>query len=496
VNTASTVASTIEIYGIEVDVASSVANGSAVTMTLTTTVPVVVTSNTVAYVNRVLVGVAAVPDVYIGYNGQNSGMITVTETAAGFFQAGSGGNNQLEICISNGEGDQFMFAPWAVVTTGNLLLENTSTYLGVSSVAGTLTDDNQCATWVVYAASTTASTISIVGANASGALPVGADNGPTLSVNINDTPGPVIMTVSTGSATTTVYSTQVTNAIRVFKNGVVVAAVPPIPFIAAGASGTGANLTLSETLNGQLVAGEEIVCGIVPNGPNPIQEPAFFQIANSSELPVISTNTSSGLIAQLEDWDEGAFEIYVSQQAVSPGLGVITVSNINYNVITAVSNGSINIECYNNSFEDHTALSGAFPQQGFEVGQDFDQTVTDATVGAGLQKVVMSADSSLSASGPWTTATKILTKGQSITIRVRTNPQLAGDKLGVWIAKKTGGKWSAYKPHTSVTTDVTGTAYYTYTFTSKAWLAFRFYYGGSATNATALSYPSQFGRVV
>ncbi len=86
-----------------------------------------------------------------------------------------------------------MFAPWAIVTTGNLLLENTSTYLGVSSVAATLTNNNQCATWVVYAASTIASTISIVGANASGALPVAAANGPTLSVNINDTPGPEIM---------------------------------------------------------------------------------------------------------------------------------------------------------------------------------------------------------------------------------------------------------------------------------------------------------------
>ncbi len=187
----------------------------------------------------------------------------------------------------------------------------------------------------------------------------------------------------------------------------------------------------------------------------------------------------------------------MSQQAVSPALGVITVSNINYNVATAVANGAINLDCYNETYYDHTSQATVHPNQGYEEGQDFEAIVTDATIGAGLQKVVMSADSSLSASGPFSTSTKILTKGQSITIRIRTNPQLAGTKLGVWIAKKgTNGKWGAYKPHTSVITDVTGTAYYTYTFTSKAWLAFRFYYGGSATNAVAWSYPSQFGRVV
>ncbi len=39
--------------------------------------------------------------------------------------------------------------------------------------------------WSIYSASTVASTISIVGATASGPLAVGATNGPTLSVGGN-----------------------------------------------------------------------------------------------------------------------------------------------------------------------------------------------------------------------------------------------------------------------------------------------------------------------
>ncbi len=102
-----------------------------------------------------------------------------------------------------------------------------------------------------------------------------------------------------------------------------------------------------------------------------------------------------------------------------------------------------------------------------------------------------------SATSGFSTPTKILAVGKSITIRIQSNPQLAGTRLGVWIAiKGSNNVWGAYKPHTSVTTDATGTAYYTYTFGSKVWLAFRLYYGGSTTYAPAWSYPSQFGRAM
>ena len=129
------------------------------------------------------------------------------------------------------------------------------------------------------------------------------------------------------------------------------------------------------------------------------------------------------------------------------------------------------------------------------------QTFT-LTVGSGisgLTPVTLTAASALGASSTsgFSTATKILAVGQSITIRVQSSPRLAGTRLGVWIAKKnSNGTWGAYSPHASVTMDSTGTAYYTYTFGSKAWLAFRLYYGGSTTYAPAWSYPSQFGRAM
>jgi hypothetical protein len=103
-----------------------------------------------------------------------------------------------------------------------------------------------------------------------------------------------------------------------------------------------------------------------------------------------------------------------------------------------------------------------------------------------------------SATSGFSTSTKIIKVGQSITIRVQSSPLLAaGTKLGVWVAVKgSNGAWGVYKPHASVTTDSTGTAYYTYKIGSKAWLAFRLYFGGNATYAPTWSYPSQFGRAM
>ncbi len=109
--------------------------------------------------------------------------------------------------------------------------------------------------------------------------------------------------------------------------------------------------------------------------------------------------------------------------------------------------------------------------------------------------VAIAAVSSSDVSGPFTTPTKILRRGQSITLRFTTSPALAGTRLGVWIAiKGPDGTWSAYAPHASVTTDAGGVATYRYTTSSKVWLAFRARYSGSSMYAPAWSYPSQFGR--
>ncbi len=107
-------------------------------------------------------GTGAQPTIFINYNGQNSGMITLTEAGAGFFQAARARNDAFGICINTGE--TFTYAPWAIVAAGDLKLL-TSTSTGATSSPGTLlsADGKSCAMWSIYSASTVASTIDIVG---------------------------------------------------------------------------------------------------------------------------------------------------------------------------------------------------------------------------------------------------------------------------------------------------------------------------------------------
>ncbi len=508
VSTASTSGvATVTISSISVDVAASVANGSSVTMTLSTSVPVNVTSNVVAYVNRVIVGVGALPTVYIGYNGQNTGLITVTESAAGFFQAGSGGNNQFEICIANGSGDQFMFAPWAIVTSGDLKLLNTSTLLGVTSVAGSLTSGNSCATWYVYSGSTVASTISIVGANASGALPVAAGNGPTLSVSPSDQPGSVQMTVTTGAGATPTYSTTVTNAIRAFKSGVVVAAASQ-PFIAPGTTGAAGNITISETLNGQLVADEDITCQVLNSAFNQNQQ-VYLSAANSNMLPVVSTNTTTGLIAHFVSVNSAtnSFTLHVDQQAVAPGLGTITVSNLNYTVVSGTTNGSVYLDCFNGTFTPeflyplgyrYPTLLGIAPYTWVKspsIGTAFDQYVSNAVIGspAVKGKVVISAFGS--GGTTYSISSQVLARGQKLTVTFKTSPKLAGERLGIWLEVRQRGATSfgPFSPHTSITLDYNGVGTYTYVASSGVKIGLSGRFLGNDTLMPATSYPTIFG---
>jgi hypothetical protein len=490
----------IVLSNISLDLAASAPAGN-VNLTVSTSPAIftVVNSATIAYTNRVIVGVGSVPNIWIGYNGQPSGLITVTESGPGFFQSGSSGNNQFQVCITDQwfPYESFTFAPYAVVNNpaSGLQLLNPSTLAGSTSVVGSLDASSRCATWYIYSASTgTAASISIVGANAAGPLPVLATNGPTLSVMNNAHPGPVMMTVTTGGGVTPTFSTQVTNGMRVYKGGVVVTALSQ-PYIAPGTTGAAGDITIAETLNGQLTAGEEIWCGVLDSAMNENQQ-IYLSVANSNDLPTVTTNTSSGLIAHVvasQQYSDG-FTIEVDQQAYAPSLGVITVQNIHYSVVSGTTTGPINLECYPeylNNFIGHPSTPSQ-PLFGSSNGYDFDAFVSNAIVGT-VPTVVMSADSSLSATGPFTTATKVLKPGQSITFRIRTNPLMAGKTLGVWIAKKgANGTWSAYAPHASVVTDVNGYAYYTYKTTSLVWLGFRFKYSDGTT--TSWSYPSVFAR--
>ena len=352
---------------IYLDVASTVPYGTAVNLSVTESPAVTtsVSSSTIAYVAQGLlaVSVQAVPTVYIDNNAQQSGVITVSESMPGFFQAGSSGNNQLTVCITDqGAGAQstFTFAPYAIVTAGNVSLLNTSTYVGTTSAQGTLTNNATCATWYVFSASTTASTITIVGANASGALSATVPtNGPTLSVMSNALVGPVVMTVSSGTTSTTLYSKQVTNAVRAFKSGVTVTADTQ-PYVAPGTTSAAGNVKIAETLNGQLLAGEQITCTVLPNPLNESQQ-TYLSTANANNLPVVTTG--GGLLAYLVGTTSTSFTVGVTQQAFAPSFGSINVGNLWFTTISGATNGPVTLECMNGTQYTgstfHTGMIGA-----------------------------------------------------------------------------------------------------------------------------------------
>ena len=80
-------------------------------------------------------------------------------------------------------------------------------------------------------------------------------------------------------------------------------------------------------------------------------------------------------------------------------------------------------------------------------------------------------------------STKIVKVGSSITIQITTSPSLAGQRLGIWVAKKTNGVWSSFAPHASVTVGSDGVAYYVYAAGSKVWESFRAVYGSNLSPA-------------
>jgi hypothetical protein len=358
ISTASTTASTITLSNIYLDVASTVPYGTAVNLVVTTS-PVVtlsVTANTIAYVAQALlaVSVQAVPTVYMDYNAQPSGVITVSESMPGFFQAGSSGNNTLTLCTDGYE--TFTFAPYAIVTAGNVSLLNTSTYVGTTSAQSTLNSTATCATWYVFSASTTASTISIVGANASGALSATvATDGPTLSVMANAPVGPVLMTVTSGTSTTTLYSKQVSNAVRAFKSNVTVTAVSQ-PYLRPGTTNAAGGVTIAETLNGQLLAGELITCTVLPNPQNDAQQ-TYLATANANNLPVVTTG--GGMLAHLVGTTNTSFTVAVDQQAFAPSFGSINVGNLWFTTISGATTGPVTLECMNGTqYTGSTLVTG------------------------------------------------------------------------------------------------------------------------------------------
>ena len=153
------------------------------------------------------------------------------------------------------------------------------------------------------------STIEIRGADASDVvLPSGANNGPRLNVVPGvlaaGTPGPTLVNVLIGQqadvASLARLSTIVQNAVRAFKSGVNVVAVSQ-PIIAQGATGLAGNIKITETLAGQFKARTGHLrrrsCRERSTGVLQARQDTFLATANQNQLPVVTTNVASGLLA-------------------------------------------------------------------------------------------------------------------------------------------------------------------------------------------------------
>jgi len=465
------------------DIDASTPLGTAINVTVTgaPAINVSVDANTIAYVSRVVVGTAAQPTIFINYNDQASGQLTLTESAAGFFTDGTGSNNAFGLCITTGE--SFTRAPFAVVTAGDLKLLDG--LVGGTSVRGTLftgpdpdgagpLTSSSCVRWTVYTASTAASTIEIRGSDASDVvLASGSLNGPRLSVPGTLTPGSTQANILIGSQTNvangTAVSSVVSNAIRAYKSDIIVAAVSQ-PTIGKGATSHAGDITITETQAGQFKPGETICVDIQARSSNYYVQDTFFNTSSTNGTPIVQTNAAAtGLLASgvsvnsscgFAD-NRAAFSFSITQQAFGPTPGVITLSNMWMTTNADALNGTVLVRVFRSN----------------TTGVDFGAFVSNAKVGAA---VAGTAGSRLGVTqvGAFTTATKVQKVAKYVTFRFDFGVAAAGQHIDIWAATKTGNDWSGFAKVTSRVANASGVVYYYIRQSSATWKSYRGMWAG------------------
>jgi hypothetical protein len=477
----STGLATITLSGINLDVASTVPSGTVVNVVVTSSpaINVKITANTIANVGRIVVGTAAQPVIFINFNDQSTGMITLTESAAGFFQAGTGANNRITLCLTTGEA--FTRAPFAVITAGDLKL--LTGLVGGTSVLGTLNTvgGNNCAYWTVYSASTVISTIEIRGSDSAGVvLPTGALNGPRLSVPSNLSPGTTQMSVTSGDGGTILATLGlVSNATRAFKSDVIVAAVSQ-PVIPAGATGAAAgDITITETLNGQFKPGQVVCIQIQPRTASTGPQDTWFDAGGggpTSKLPVITTNAASGLLVSsvavggtqdsgcaggISD-NRAVASFSVTQQSFGGTMGVITISNLHYATNADAPDGNVLVRVFTKSVP-----AGVF----------FSTFISNARIGS---TVAGTAATRLGVTqvGAFTTSTKVAGLHKYVTYRFDFGVGAAGAHVDIWGATKNGNDWTAFTKITTRVANASGVVYYYIRQGAATWKSYRAMWAG------------------
>jgi len=510
-------AESILLNNIRVDVDATATPGTGVNIVASQgTTGINIASSLVANIGRVIVGVAAQPTIFIGFNDQPSGMKTLTEAGTGFFQSGVGGNNTFGLCITTGE--TFTRAPWAVVTaaggTPGLTLLNPATALAVSQIPGTLTNGGRCAYWTVFSASTTGpATIEIRGsADGTTPLPTGPNNGPRLSVGNGLAPGSEQAAILVGVNTNVVagcttfagcqanpaFSSFVSEAIRAFKNSVTVTAASQPNCPPGTLDCLLGNIVITETQNGQFKANDIIRGYFLPDSKS-LRNEVSIKAGNTNDLPIITTNTNSGLLVSavtvvcppnIPLLNICFFAFQVTQQSFGPAFGQVTVSNIHATIAKDATPGPIQMDWGNTGFILGVPI-------GAPIGQPFEATVSNGNIGTGPITATTKTSASTAVgktnnSVLFTVGTKVVplvaSSNNIVTVRVKVDPALVGKSVVIERAvKNANGTWGAFTKITTRTIGADGYAYYYASAHSAQWVSYRGMFAGTTTG------PIQYG---
>ena len=489
----------VELDPIAYDVASTVPGGTFVEVDLAISGGILAnpTSNTNAVVFRGINASAPTPTVYIGENNQPTGLVTLMEAAPGFFQAGTGNNNVIEVCQESVNWTMTL-APSAKVTAGDLLLRNGLVSAPVGTpVVGSL-NSNGCWDWTVWAPSTVASTLVIGNSTFT--------SGPLINVAPGQTPGIVSLEVFTGNNSGVLDRTLVAKvgfAIAAFRNQVAVTALGQ-PVIPQGAKTKAGAIQVAETANGQLKHYEDICVEVLPRSSTTLlKQDVTLQALTTADLPTVTasggllvgpvevsntdcsalfngnTSPSVGLGGILQNLlgsgtNMVSFSFPVLQQSTT-GAGKLIIDNMNYIVTADAPTGPVLVNVY------------GFGQSNTNI--DFQATVSNAKIGV-APKLNIAANSALGlnpTSGYTAVTPKTQAVGKYVTWKFTGGKSLAGQRVNILVAKKFGGAWGGPVYLKSAWADANGIVTFAWTSKTAAAVNVRVQWPGTTAFAVSTS---------
>jgi hypothetical protein len=488
VTTASTLAARVVLGNVRYDVASTVAGGTYVDVNATLSGGLLTTGNPAenAIVFRGITASAPTPTVYIGENNQATGLVTLTEAAAGFFQSGLGNNNIISVCTNNVD-YSFTFPPYLKVTAGDLRLRDGSVASTTNIVAGTL--NGTCYDWTVWTASTVASTV-VIG-NSTFA------SGPIINVQTDQAPGLVVLTVHSGNGGNfdDAVIANVGFAVAAFRNQVAVTALAQ-PLIPAGAMSKAGAIQIAETGIGQLKAGERICFEVLPRSSNDFIQDTFLMNGSwlhTAAMPIVTA--TGGLVVgsvsmspyRCNGRQDGntapitfsgtngiSFSFDVIQQSTA-GTGKMVVDNINLITTADAPNGPVLFNVF------------GYGQSNTDI--DLQATVSNAKIGAKVRLSIgaVSALGNNPTSGYSTKTPKVQAAGKYITWKFTGGTALAGQRVNILVAKRINGAWGGPSYLKSVWADANGIVTFTWKAAAGTVLNVRAQWPGNTNYAVSTS---------